>query len=97
MIDVDKFIRRMYRVLDQRPEIFVIKKMKKERGYCMDDKSEVAVDHRDEILSTLVHEMVHYLEPKWSEAKVLRAEKYIMNKVTPRRAANILKRFIKTQ
>jgi hypothetical protein len=81
--------------MDTKPEIFKLKKMRNERGYCLDDGTEIALDHRDELLSTLIHEVIHYLHPTWSEKAVLNAEKYIINHVTPKRAGNILKRLAK--
>lgn len=91
--NIDPFFRKMYGLMRSRPEIFKIKRLRGMRGYCNDDGTEIVVDHRDEILSTLIHEVIHYLHPDWSEKTVQAAERYIINKTSARRATNILKQF----
>ena len=95
--NIDAFIRKMYRLLKEKPHIFKIKDLgHKTAGHCMDDGSEIALHYKHDVISTLVHEVIHYLHPDWSEKAVLGAEKYIMNNITPRRATNILKRLTNT-
>lgn len=53
----------------------------------------VTIDHRQDLLSTLIHEFLHYQYPEWSEDKVAETEKLIVNKLSQRRVKNILKRF----
>ena len=96
-IDVAAFVRKIYRLMDTRPEIFKVKDLGNgTAGHCMDDGSEIAVHYKHDLLSTLIHEVVHYYYPGWSERKVLRTEKYIINNITARQATNILKRFTQT-
>lgn len=91
--NIDPFIRKMYRLLETKPEIFKIKDLgKKTAGHCLDDGSEIALHYKHDIISTLIHEVIHYLHPDWSEKTVLAAEKYIINHISPRRAANIVKK-----
>jgi len=95
--NIDSFIRKMYYLMDTRPEIFKVKNLgDKTAGHCMDDGSEIAVHYKHDIVSTLIHEVIHYLHPDWSEKAVLGAEKYLINNISPKRATNILKRFTKT-
>lgn len=90
--NINPFIRKLYKLLEQKPEIFKLKKMKDVRGYCLNDGTEIALDHRDELLSTLIHEVIHYFHPDWSEKTVRSAEKYIINNISPKRAGNIVKK-----
>lgn len=87
------FIRKLYRLLLNKPEIFEIKKLSKVRGYCADDGSSIELDYRDEIISTLIHEALHYLHPDWSESKVLFHEKYLMHNFSKTQVKNIIKKF----
>ena len=45
----------------------------------MDDGSEIALHYKHDVISTLVHEVIHYYHPDWSEKAVLGAEKYIID------------------
>lgn len=92
--NIDSFIRKIYRLLDTKPEIFSIKDLgDKTAGEC---DEEIRIHFKHDVISTLVHEVIHYLHPDWSERAVLSAEKYIMNNISPKRATNILKKFTKT-
>jgi hypothetical protein len=51
----------------------------------------VTVDYRKDILSSLIHEVLHFYYPQWSEKKVLRMESQMVNAITERQAKNILK------
>ena len=53
----------------------------------------VTIDHRQDLLSTLIHEFLHYRYPEWAEDKVGEVEKMIVNKLSQRRVKNILKKF----
>lgn len=54
--------------------------------------SEVEVDHRDKMFSTLLHEFLHYVHPKWSETKILEMERKLVNALSPTQVKNIIKR-----
>jgi hypothetical protein len=53
----------------------------------------MTIDHRTDLLSTLIHEFLHYQYPEWSEEKVAEVEHLIVNKLSQRRVKNILKKF----
>lgn len=67
------------------------KKMRVYRGEIDTDTHEIVLDHRNEIISTLIHEYLHHKYPTWSEQQVLDAETVIMTKLTQRQIRNIIK------
>lgn len=80
--------------MDEKPEIFKVRNLGKgTAGHCMTDGSEIALHYKHDLISTLIHEVIHYYHPTWSERAVLNAEKYIIDNISARRATNILKRF----
>lgn len=92
--NISHFTKRLYRLLRHKPEIFKIRKLRGARGWCFDDIDLIELDYRDEMISTLVHETLHYIHPDWSETKVLEGERWIMNNLSPVQVKNILKRFV---
>lgn len=93
LIDKDRFVRKLYRLFKEKPKIFYIKKLKSARGYCHQDIEKIELDYRDEIISTLLHEALHFIHPEMSEDQVLWHETYLINKLSPRQVKNIIKRF----
>lgn len=86
------FLSQMYNLFKTKPELFVFKKMKFEGEY--DPVGEIIyMDYRKEILSTLIHEVIHYLHYEWCETKVIREERKIVNSLSQRQIKNIIKRF----
>jgi hypothetical protein len=65
------------------PSFFQIKKLRGYSGWCIweDNTSEdhIQLDYRHCLLSTAIHECVHYLFPRWSESQVRYTEKRIIN------------------
>jgi hypothetical protein len=53
----------------------------------------ITIDHRTDLLSTLIHEFLHYQYPEWAEEKISETETHIVNKLSQRRVKNILKKF----
>lgn len=51
----------------------------------------IRLNPRMDILSTCIHEILHYLYPEWSEKKVLRVEIEICRTLSPRKFKKILK------
>ena len=91
---IDSIIRRTYRLLRTRPEMFRLDRLK--RGYAglyWPDEQQIELSYRHDILSTLFHEVLHHLYPSWPEKRILSAESFIMRHISQRRAINILKRF----
>lgn len=67
------------------------KKMRVYRGEIDTKTHAIVLDHRDEIVSTLVHEYLHHRYPNWAEKQVLEAETVIMTKLSQRQICNIIK------
>jgi hypothetical protein len=67
------------------PSFFHIKKLRGYSGWCVwEDKfagDHIQLDYRHNLLSTAIHECVHYLFPHWSESQVRYAERRIINNV----------------
>jgi len=72
---------------------FRLKKLRGVMGYCQWEDG-IIIDYRKELIPTLIHECVHYLEPDWSESQVLYAEKRIINNLELPQIINILKLFL---
>jgi hypothetical protein len=88
---VDRYTQRLYRFLADGHKIS-FRKMRNSRGHVYTNifPTEIWLDPRDEIISTLVHETLHYFYPEASEAWILRMESKIVAKLTPRQVRNIL-------
>jgi len=71
---------------------FRFKKLKGAMGYC-EWEDGILLDYRRELLPTLVHECIHYLNPEWTETEVLYAEKRIINTISIKQAIKLLKAF----
>jgi hypothetical protein len=67
------------------PSFFQIKKLRGYSGWCVWDDvvagDHIQLDYRHCLLSTAIHECVHYLFPEWPETQVRYAEKRIINNV----------------
>jgi len=74
-------------------DFFTLKKLRGAMGYCMWENG-ISLDYRKELVPTLIHECVHYLNPDWSESQVLYTEKRIINTITPPQVIKLLKIFI---
>ena len=97
------FVRKLYRLFKNRPEIFRLDKLPKIKnkagnivqlyGECLLDGTEIAIDYRHDLLSTLLHEALHYFHPECTEREVLSEEKWLVNNLSSKQIKNILKRF----
>lgn len=58
-------------------------------GTCDYAKRTLYIDFRRDVISTLVHELLHARFPDWSESEVGRREKTVMNHLTPRQARKL--------
>ena len=58
-------------------DFFNFKKMKKFEGSC--NWTDIEIDPRGEVLSTALHECVHYIYPDYSETMVRYIEKRLIN------------------
>lgn len=60
-------------------------------GYYDFETQEITIDHRKEIIPTLIHEFIHHMHPTWSETKVLNKEREIVSTLSIRQCQNIVK------
>jgi len=88
-----RFTRELYKLFREKPGIFHVKKLKSARGYCHTTIERIELDYRDEIISTLIHEAIHFLYPDMEEVDVLKQETQLINSLSPRQIRNIIKRF----
>lgn len=105
--EVSKFLRKLYRELESETTTFKFEPMVGYRGmiewryyqsdspreFGLDTHAHIRIDHRDELIPTLIHECIHRIYPKWSEEMVVTAEKRIMKHITARQAKTIIKKF----
>ena len=85
------FTSQLYSLLRNNENIIVLKKLKNICGSC--DWEEIDLDYRKELIPTLIHEVLHYLHEDWSETKVLKVEKHIVNSLSVKQIKTIIKRF----
>jgi len=71
------------------PEFFLFKKLRGADGLCNWD--DITIDPRGEVIATAYHELIHYLEPDWSETQVMYAESRLRNNLTYLDHARFLK------
>jgi len=93
--DVNLVIRRIKYLLRNHAQWIIFKKL---RGMCALYEKEgahgpvrITIDHRKDLISSLIHEALHHWHPNWSESKVIKHENMIMNAMTPFQAKNIMK------
>jgi hypothetical protein len=97
-LQVHAFTRKLYAFLRDEHIVDLTKhhKFDAQISYPEDDAlAHVTLDYRKDILSCLVHEVLHFYYPQWTEKKVLREEKRLINAITERQARNILKALAK--
>ena len=84
------FIGQLYKFLKTQNDIIILKKLHGKEGEYDPVAEQIVIDYRKEFISTLVHEVLHYLHPYWCESKVIRKEHEIMNTITVRQCKNII-------
>ncbi len=94
--NVYPFLTRMYKLFKTNPETFVLKKTRMCDGDYDPVDDIINIDYRKEFISTLIHEVLHYLHPSWCETKVMREEIRIMNALSLCQIKTVLKRFSRT-
>ena len=96
---VNRYTRKLYRFLDEGHRI----DFKKMRNYVGELKTgpylelhegpaQITLDHRMDVISTLIHESLHRFYPFATEEWICDMEKKIVNKITNRQVKNIIKR-----
>jgi hypothetical protein len=73
----------------------VLKKLKTVHGWCHAEDDYVEVDYRKEFLLTVIHEVLHYIRPDWSESAVMYCEKRIANVISSDDIVYLLKAIVK--
>ena len=84
---------KLYRYLETRIETIELTKLRTVQGWYGRKEDTIEVDYRKQFLSTLIHEVIHYYYPDWSETKVLQEESKIMNSISVRQVENIFIRY----
>jgi len=86
------FARRLYHLLRHHHDSIYFQKLYGGvLGYYEFDADKIVIDHRKDIISVLIHEVLHKWHPDWSETRVGQKEKWIMNRLTPRQIKHIIK------
>lgn len=78
----------------QKKGFFVFKKLKGVHGYC-EWEDGILLDYRKDLIPTIIHECIHFLEPEWAESRVLYAEKRVVNTITEDEVIKLLMYFVK--
>lgn len=73
---------------------FTLKKLKGVHGYC-EWEDGILLDYRKDLIPTIIHECIHYLEPEWSEAQVVYSESRVVNSVSEDDITRLLMFFVK--
>jgi len=83
------FTRQVYRRLKN--ESFMVKFMRQKgvAGKCYPGINWIELNPSEDVLSTLVHEMLHDIYPDWTEKKVLKMENLLMNKLSHKQMINL--------
>ena len=68
-----------------------LKKLRGISAYYETPTEEIVLDYRKELISGLVHEFIHHINPKWCETKVEEYERILMNSLSIRQIKNIIK------
>ena len=93
--ETQTYTRSFYRFLDL-DCTFTFKRMKKYAGTIdgWDRKSKVIItlDPKKNVISTMMHEFLHYRHPNMCESNIAKLEKKLMNSLSDRQVKNILKR-----
>lgn len=78
----------------QKKGFFSFKKLKGAHGYCEWEEG-IVLDYRKELIPTIIHECIHFLEPDWSESQVMYAESRVINSITEDDIIRLLLFFVK--
>lgn len=73
---------------------FILRKLRGVHGYCAWDDG-IELDYRKDLVPTIIHECIHFLEEDWSESQVRYAETKVVNALTEDDVIALLKIFSK--
>lgn len=93
-VPVNQFTKKLYKFLND-GHTFKFRKMGHLRGhiYTHTFPTEIHLDHRSTLISTLIHEALHYFYPEASETWILKMERKLINEITDRQVRNIIRRW----
>lgn len=91
--EVAKYARRIYDELDFGIHDFHLKKIKIDRGFYDCLTTDITLDYRDQIIPTIIHEVIHHIHSDWSETQVLQLESNLINGFTDGQIRTIIKKF----
>jgi hypothetical protein len=78
------FLRVLAMIKSKRKGFFKMEKLRGDlQGYCDYEDNVISIDYRKELIPTLIHECIHYIEPDWCETKVIYAEKMVIKYIEP--------------
>ena len=83
------FTSKVYRRLNDPEFTIQFFKSKQFAGVCYLGEKFIKISATDQILSTLIHEMVHDIYPGWTEEQVEGRERLIMNRLSYRQLINL--------
>lgn len=94
-----KYTRKMYKFLKGNHEI-KFSKMKILRGYIeyqdpntsTKTDTKIVLDPSDKLISTFIHEFLHYEHQDYTEEQILELEKRVMNSLSNIQVKNLIKR-----
>ncbi len=89
------FLSNMYKIFNDNPGLFKVQKIRVFQGECDEYEDVILLDYRKEFISTIIHEVLHYMHPNWSECQVYREETRVMNSLSICQIRHILQRFVK--
>ena len=93
--ETHRYTRSFYRFLE-RGCIFTFKRMKYNageiEGWDRTGRVIITLNPKCDVVSTMMHEFLHYRHPAFCESKIARLEKKLMNSLSDRQIKNILKR-----
>jgi hypothetical protein len=78
---LELFERVINMIKKQKRGFFTLKKLKGVHGYC-EWEDGILLDYRKDLVPTIIHECIHYLEPNWTEARVMYSESRVVNSIT---------------
>lgn len=88
-----KLFRKIINLVCKSPAgFFKLKKLKGAMGYC-EWEDGITIDYRKELVPTVIHECIHFLNPSWSESRVLYTEKRVVNCISNKQILKLLKEF----
>jgi len=89
--EIYAFTRRLHYLLRHHQNRIIFQRIRGAYGYYDYETDEITIDHRKDIISTLIHEALHKWHNDWPEGKVIAHERQIMNSLTPRMIKKIIR------